>query len=274
MPTIEYIRKIIEVESRLGFMFVPAKGQEYLPAENSKIKVHTKGIKETTQTLSYNAEHNRIFGLTFWYKENNITTDTFLDVSIKNGEVYISTQRANDAFIPLTEKEKEKKLIDITNIPSGAKGNIVEDRIKELVLLLGQGVLNVYKPVIDNEGIDLVTLKNGQFHPIFLQVKSRYNAYDSKKLTLTISKNFKAHHSYYLLGVSFNPQTLTIDEPILMVPSKDVQEKAIKLSDGKYRVVASLKNGSKDLWQQYMVTKEQLISNLFEKFAIMEEHYK
>ncbi|AZB34256.1 hypothetical protein [Chryseobacterium bernardetii] len=140
--------------------------------------------------------------------------------------------------------------------------------------MFGQGVLNVYKPVIDNEGIDLVVLKNGQFHPIFLQIKSRYNAYHSKKLTLTISKNFKAHHSYYMLGVSFNPETLTIDEKMLMVTSKDVQKKATKLSDGKYRITASLKNNSKDQWQEYMVNKEELISILFEKFAVMEEHYK
>lgn len=274
MPTIEYIRKIIEVESRLGFMFVPAIGQEYLPAENSKIKVHTKGIKETTQILTYNAEYNRIFGLTSWYKENRIIIDSLLDISIRNGEVYISIQQLDITKLPSVVPEKVGTLIDIANIPSGAKGNIVEDRIKELILLLGQGVLNVYKPVIDNEGIDLVILKNGQFHPIFLQVKSRYNAYDSKNLTLTISKNFKSHHSYYLIGVSFNPKTLTIDEPILMVPSKNIQDRATKLSDGKYRIVASLKANSKDQWQQYMVTKEELISILFEKFAIMEEHYK
>src|SRR5690606_21903431 len=142
-----------------------------------KIKVHTKGIKEATQTLSYNAEYNRIFGLTSWYKENQITAGTFLDVAIKNGEVYITTQKTQKVkSVDLSKTtDKEEKLIDISNIPSGAKGNIVEDRIKELILLLGQGVLNVYKPVIDNEGIDLVTLKNGQFHPIFLQVKSRYN---------------------------------------------------------------------------------------------------
>lgn len=274
MRIIEYIRKIIEVESRLGFMFVPAKGQEYLPAENSKIKVHTKGIKEATQLLTYNAEYNRIFGLTSWYKENGITTDTLLDVSIRNGEIYISTHQQDITKSPSVVTENAGTLIDIANIPSGAKGNIVEDRIKEVILLLGQGMLNVYKPVIDNEGIDLVILKNGQFHPIFLQIKSRFNAHDSKNLTLTISKNFKSHHSYYLVGVSFNPKTLTIDEPILVVPSKNIQERATKLKDGKYRIVASLKKGSKDQWQQYMVTKEKLISILFEKFAIMEEHYK
>lgn len=274
MSKIEYIRKIIEVEARLGFLFVPAKGQEHLPAENIRIKVHTFGKKEEVQELAYNAEYNRIFGLTRWYKENEIGADSFLDVSIREGEVFIAPQKEMKNELANEITKKAEKIIDTSNIPSGAKGNIVEDRIKELVLLMGQGLLNVYKPVIDNEGIDLVVLKNGQFHPIFLQVKSRFNAYDSQKLILTVSQNFKAHHSYYLVGVSFNPETLTIDEPILFMPSKDLQEKAIKLKDGKYRIIASLKSNSKDLWQEYMISKEKFIELLFDKFSIMEEHYK
>ena len=271
MSSIKYIRKIIEVESRLGFMFVPAKGQNLLPNQNSKVKVHCIGKKETTFSLTYNAEYNRIFGLTKWYRDNNIQEGTFIDVAIKNGEVILKTQTSKKSETKTTSLQKPT--INTSNIPSGAKGNIVEDRIKELILLLGEGVLNVYKPVIDNEGIDLVALKNGQFHPIFLQIKSRYTAYKEQKFILTLSKNFKAHHSYYLVGVSFNPITMEVEEPILMVPSKELLDKAIQMSDGKYRVTASLKPSSNDQWQPYMVSKEKFIAILFEKFTNLEIHY-
>lgn len=274
MSKISYIRKIIEVEFRLGFLYVPAKGQPHLPQESTKITVHFSGEKEQMKQLLYNTDYNRIFGLTSWYKQNNIKTGDVLVVAIEDQEVRISSPKGLKKKITSSEEIKEDKGIDISNLSSGAKGNIVEDRVKELVLLLGQGLLNVYKPVIDNEGIDLIVLKSGQFHPLFLQVKSRYNALESQKLTLTISGNFKAHHSYFLIGVPFDSQSMQMGEKILCVPSKQVLEKAIVSSSGKLRIVASLKSNSKDQWQEFMLSKEQFIEVLFNKFALMEEHYK
>ncbi|AZB34255.1 hypothetical protein [Chryseobacterium bernardetii] len=104
----EYIRKIIDVESRLGFMFVPAKAQEYLPAKNSKIKVHTSGVKKNSQTLMYSSEYNRIYGLTAWYKQNNVIRDTLLEISIKNSEVYISIPQlaVSESKMPKVSEKK------------------------------------------------------------------------------------------------------------------------------------------------------------------------
>ena len=51
------------------------------------------------------------------------------------------------------------------------KGNIGEDEAKEIILKYSQGLLNVYKPVIDDRGIDLIVLKEKLYTPVYLQVK-------------------------------------------------------------------------------------------------------
>jgi len=269
MPTIEYTRKLIDVETRLGFLFVPAKAQEFLPEQNQKIQVHLPNAN--AQLLTYNANYNRIFGLSSFYKDNDLKANSIIHVKIENQEVSISIENKKEG--EKSKKESSAKSIDISNLSSTAKGNIMEDRIKEIILLRGQGMLNVYKPVIDNEGIDLIVLKNGQFHSLYLQVKSRYTAYKDQKLILTLSRTFKPHHSYYVVGVSFNQETMEIDDKIFLAKSIEISDKAIKMQDGKLRITASMNENSKDTWSKNWVTKDEFVDLLFEKFASLEEHY-
>lgn len=76
MPTIEYTRKLIDVETRLGFLFVPAKAQEFLPEQNQKIQVHLPNAN--AQLLTYNANYNRIFGLSSFYKDNDLKANSII----------------------------------------------------------------------------------------------------------------------------------------------------------------------------------------------------
>ncbi len=275
MSKISYTRKIIGVEADLGFLYIPSKGQGFLPSENKQIPVSFNGIIKQSYSLSYNPTYNRIFGLTSCYKKNNIIQGSLLNITIENEEVFISIyEEKSYPKKKINKKNNTEKTYDISNLSSIAKGNILEDRIKEVILILGQGLFNVYKPVIDNEGIDLIVIKNGQFHSIFLQVKSRYNIDEDQKIVLTVSKSFKPHHSYYIVGVTFDSEQMEIGEKILLIPSTDFEEKATELKDKKYRISASLKENSNDKWQEYIVTKDQLVEKLFEKFAAMEEHYK
>lgn len=291
------MRKLISVEIKLGFLFVPAKAQPHLPQVNSKVMVTMYDRDEIgTKELSYNSDHNRIFGLTNWYRELGLETGDFLKVTISDGVVsikYLNIKRANALMqqgnedaerkrLRARKAEKLKKLeeielpspVDISNLSTQAKGNIIEDRVKEMVMLYGQGLLNIYKPVIDNEGIDLIVLKNGEFHPLFLQVKSRYNAVESGNLTLTLSKTFKAHESFYVVGVAFNSNTLEVENRLLCVPSLVVEKEGIRLQNGTIRIVASLNPSSNDKWSQYMTTKEEMVNGFLEKFAEMGRYYK
>lgn len=268
MPN-KILRKLIEVEIRLGFMYIPSQGLELMPLSNEKINAVIDG---SSLTLTYNSTHRRIFGLTEWYKKNNL----------KPGQEVIVTKE-NDVYkFELKNEIKKVKIeieepVDISGLSSTSKGDIVEDRIKELILLKGQGLLSVYKPVTDTEGIDLIIVKNGMFQPIFLQVKSRFNLHRNSFITSINKKTFNPHHSYFVVGAYFDLSKMELFNNLLLIPSNDIDKKAISLTANNkpiYRIVASLDLHSKGKWSEYLINKNELTNILIEKFEEMSKYIK
>ena len=272
--SIKYQRKIIGVEKKLGFLYIPAQGQEFMPAHTTKVSVLLEGTAKATE-LSYNADHKRIFGLTNWYNKNGVAAGAIIDVELTKEQIKLSVAKG-EIVIPDTEDETD--LIDLSGLSSGAKGNIVEDRIKELILLYGQGLLNVYKPVVDNRGIDLVVMKNGFFYPIFIQVKSRFNAVKKGSILIDVGENtFSVHNSFYIVGAAFNPATLEMEDRILFIPSKDYEANSTTISvngKNKRRFTVSLKRDTVAKGAKYFIKKSELVDKLMEKFEEMGKYYK
>lgn len=271
---IKYQRQIIGVEKKLGFLYVPAQGQEYMPKQTGKFFVLLEGDKTPVQ-LSYNADHKRIFGLTAWYNKYNVTAGTLLNIDLDAALMKVSIA---SAINQPDNEEKSKILIDISGLSSGTKGNIVEDRIKELILLYGQGLLNVYKPVVDNRGIDLIVMRDGVFMPIFLQVKSRFNAVKNGSLLIDVGDNtFSIHHSFYIVGAAFNPSTLELEDKLLLVPSKEYSDNSNAITvkgRKKRRMTVSMKENTKAQGAKYFIKKSELVEKLMEKFEEMEKYIK
>jgi len=269
----KYQRKIIAVERRLGFLYVPAVGQEFMPKKTGKFTVQLEG-ETKAKSLSYNTDHRRVFGLTKWYQNQGVEVGTLLNIEILNGLMNVSLDSTNKK--EQGQEAETEKLIDLSGLSSMSKGNIVEDRIKELIVLYGQGLLNVYRPVVDNKGIDLIVMREGVFMPIFLQVKSRFNVEKLGSLLIEVGdKTFTAHHSFYILGASFNPTKLELDDKILLIPSRDFEENALVMKGySKKRVVVSLKDNSKSRWTEYLLSKAELVNALMEKFEEMSQYLK
>ena len=142
-------------------------------------------------------------------------------ISVDVSENLITISLEEKTKIEDSEEKENENFIDISGLSSQSKGNIGEDRVKEIILLYSQGLLNVYKHVIDDRGIDLIVLKEKIYNPIYIQVKSRFNVHKRNRLILTINGNtFKPHHSFYVIGLSFNQEKMEMDENILFIPSK------------------------------------------------------
>ena len=110
--TISYQRKIIGVEKKLGFLYIPVQGQEFMPADSRRVTVHLAGSLKASQ-LNYNAVHKRIFGLTKWYNKNKVSAGTILDVEHDVNRAFTNYPSPIDAFISigvehesLVEKQK------------------------------------------------------------------------------------------------------------------------------------------------------------------------
>lgn len=271
----KFIRQLIEIEIKLGFLSVPAHGVELMPTQKTRIKVLIDGIEKD---CSYNPEYRRIFGLTAWYKKNKAKPKDEVElIKATDGRIelrFLDSVQQNEK----TAQTEDNKLLDLSGLSSQAKGDIVENRTKELILLHSQGLLSAYKPVTDTEGIDLIVVKNGQFHPLFLQVKGRYTLHEGRSLILSVKvKTFTPHSNYYVIGAYFNPNTLEIDQNILLIPSIDVAQNAItvKAKNGEwYRIVASLNQKYAGKWARYLIKKDELATKLIEKFEDMHKYIK
>jgi len=249
--TNKIIRKLIEIEIRLGFMYIPYQSIELMPDDSAKIKAVLDG---NNQNLTYNSLYRRIFGLTKWYKENDLKPGQEIIIVKENNTYKFELPKPGVKKVEIESKD----IIDISGLSSTSKGDIVEDRIKDLILLQGQGLLSVYKPVTDTEGIDLIIVKNGMFQPIFLQVKSRYNLQGNSFITNINKKTFNSHHSYYIVCAYFDLVSMELSNNLLLIPSNCVEDKAILLNHKKrplYRIVASLNSESKGKWSEYLISK-------------------
>lgn len=268
--SMRYQRKLIGVEKKLGFLYVPAEVRAMLPNENAEVKVLLPG-ENKPKIKSYNSDHNRIFGFTPFYRKYNLAAGDMISVEVSLDLITISLEEK--AKIEDSEEKEDENFIDISGLSSQSKGNIGEDRVKEIILLYSQGLLNVYKPVIDDRGIDLIVLKEKIYNPIYIQVKTRFNVHKRNRLILTINGNtFKSHHSYYVIGLSFNQEKMEMDENILFIPSKEIPELASQLSDGSWRVTVSLTNGkTTGKYKKYFVSKEELVNRLLERIDLVNE---
>ena len=268
--SITYQRKLIGKEVELGFLYVPSEARKALPNENAELNVLLPK-KNKTNKHNYNSDYNRIFGLTNFYRQNNLTTGSIIEVKISKQKVTIKLDNIEQEIE--NEENENTNFIDVSGLSSQVKGNIGEDKVKEFILLYSQGLLNVYKPVIDDRGIDLIVLKEKIYNPIYIQVKTRFNVHKRNTLILTINGNtFKPHHSYYIVGLSFNVNTLEIDKNILLLPSKLVPELGSKLSNGNWRITVSLRNGkTTGKYKKYFVTKEELVNQLIDRIDLVNE---
>lgn len=142
--TNKFVRKLIAVEIKLGFLNVPSQGVEIMPDKKGSIDVL---IDKVQKTLSYNPQYRRIFGLTAWYKKHKLKAGD--EVVLSKSNTTYELIRIRDSEVPLNDEDDSDELVDISGLSSQAKGDIVEDRIKEIILLHGQGLLSAYRPVSD-----------------------------------------------------------------------------------------------------------------------------
>ena len=267
-----FFRKLIEIEIRLGFLHIPKTGLEFMPDNNTVLKVYINDSK-IPFNLRYNAKYKRIFGLTKVYRDNGFKVGDLLRVAQYDSGYNIS--KLQKAIKDLEEDDKGG--LDLSGLSSQAKGNIMEDRIKEIILLHGQGLLNVYKPVCDTEGIDLIITKSGIYQPLFIQVKSRYTLNNGQVIIRIKKKNLNPHHSYFLIGAYFSPKKLEVEDFMLFMPTVNLEEEApIVKANGResYDIRFDIHNKSKNKFSKYVIKKSELVQRLIEKFQEMERYVK
>jgi len=166
---------------------------------------------------------------------------------------------------------KKKNVVTSFSLSSKQKGNILEKRFIELVSLGSDGRLSCFTPDSDDDGIDIIINKKGDFSPIFIQVKSRFNKNANGTYSQDIGTNtFRVNELFYLCFFLYDIDNYEI-KTIWLVPSSDFKNKAVELNPKKYkqklRFAANPKDTSNDQWKEYKVKPKELgekIMNIYE----------
>lgn len=142
------------------------------------------------------------------------------------------------------------------------KGDVVENRVSEIITLSSQGRLTCFSPNTDDDGIDLIVNRKGYFTPIFLQIKGRFALTKGKCFIQNVNINtFRPHKNFFILFVYFDSNKLEVDT-LWLVPSSSIISDAIYLKEGEhykasYRFNASFSTNNVK-WSEYKINKSEL----------------
>ncbi len=139
----------------------------------------------------------------------------------------------NRSFIEPEKKEikKEEKLYKISkDVSTKQKGDIAEARIAELITLYGDTTLSCYKPLSDDEGIDLIVKEKGSLKTMYIQIKSRFGSNPDEIFTATVKAASVAdNYSMAVVFCFFDTDEGDLWNYLWFVPAPDLIKSANKL---------------------------------------------
>src|SRR3989338_9805853 len=142
--------------------------------------------------------------------EATMNAQLVVDINVKKDKSRFiktapSTFELNPEYKIAAETKIEKKTEKIykvsKDVSTKQKGDIAEARIAELITLYGDTTLSCYKPLSDDEGIDLIVKEKGSLKTMYIQIKSRFGDNPDDIFTATIKATAIADN--YSMAVVF-----------------------------------------------------------------------
>ncbi|MFA5098729.1 MAG: group I intron-associated PD-(D/E)XK endonuclease [Candidatus Paceibacterota bacterium] len=165
------------------------------------------------------------------------------------------------------EIKKEEKGYKISkDVSTKQKGDIAEARIAELITLYGDTTLSCYKPISDDEGIDLIVKEKGSLKIMYIQVKSRFGGNVEKPFVVRVKeKSLVENYSMAIVFCFFDTEEGDIWDHLWFVPVPDFLKKSrpVKYQDGiAYSFVAGRRRNDSNKWDQYLIDKQDLANKI------------
>lgn len=156
--------------------------------------------------------------------------------------------------------KEEKKYTISKKVSSKQKGDIAEARIAELISLYGDTTLSCYKPVSDDEGIDLIVKRKESLKTMYIQIKSRFGDNPDDIFTATVKANSVVErYSMALVFCFFDTEQGDLWDYVWFVPAPDFLKMGNKLQGGKMLgFVAGRKKKDSNKWDEYLIDKREL----------------
>lgn len=145
---------------------------------------------------------------------------------------------------------------------AGRMGKAVEYLIAASCILSTRGELNVSTSMVDDEGVDLVFHRRDSSATLAVQVKARMS--DSKRVqsggfvAFVRSQTFRPRGDLDMLFAAVDIQRGAVMKAWLIPSEEYAKTLGEPNSRGRFRFVASMKEGTKDRWAARRLEAEQL----------------
>ncbi len=151
------------------------------------------------------------------------------------------------------------------DLSSSQKGLLIENYISNSIMLQGKGNIVVSKPIIDEDGVDLILYRKDDLKILFCQVKGRFSV-NKRSCQFQIRKNtFRIDDKIICIFVYFLEDRNSI-KYIWCVPSKYVSENRDNETDKLFVVAPSVLENTSDKWSKYRITEDKIIDEIRKYF--------
>ncbi|GAI41021.1 unnamed protein product, partial [marine sediment metagenome] len=163
------------------------------------------------------------------------------------------------------EIPKPEKVWKISkDVSSRQKGDIAEARIAELITLYGDTTLACYKPISDDEGIDLIVKEKGSLKTMYIQIKSRFGDNPDEVFTATTkTSGMVDNYSMAVVFCYFDTEEGDLWDYLWFVSAPDFIKYANKLTGrNMLGFVAGRQKKESNKWDNYLIDKRDLANQI------------
>ncbi len=201
------------------------------------------------------------------------TMNSVISTSIKKeGENsrFLRTKPGYYKYIPkhyqITIAEKIKLMADIETkvkkLTTKQKGDIAEARVAELITLYSDENLACYKPISDDEGIDIIVKRKNASDVCYIQVKASYG----KRGFIASVKDNKLLNDkrMILVFVYYDLAEGDLFDQIFCIPAPDFKRLTKLTRRGRRTFTVGLTNPDRSKYAEFMIEKRELGNKIIE----------
>ncbi len=164
----------------------------------------------------------------------------------------------------------KKKFAISKNVSSKQKGDIAEARIAELVTLYGETTLSCYKPISDDDGIDLIVKEKGNLNTMYIQIKSRFGYNQNIQFSAKVrKKKVIDKYSMILVFCFFDLSIGDLANQLWFVPAPDFL-KMTQSSKPKHEnnlLFTGNMDNSTNKWHEYLIDKKFIANKIMQQIS-------
>jgi Holliday junction resolvase-like predicted endonuclease len=146
------------------------------------------------------------------------------------------------------------------------KGDIAEARVAELLTLYGDEGLSCYRPISDDEGIDIIAKRREKLEVAYIQVKSSYGYKDRGFVSSVREKQIINKERMILVFVYFDLSEGDLFDQIFCIPAPDFLRLTANedKKPGERVFTVGLRNPDKSKYAEFMIEKRELANRIIE----------